>query len=374
MSISKLRPFFDNDDIENILEKICDILNGNSYLTMGKYGEQFEEEFAKYNGNTYAVACNSGTSALEIICRSLDLSGYEVIIPSNTFIATANAIFGAGAKPVFADIGYDMSLDPKSVLENITKRTKAIMTVHIGGYVSPTIYELQEICNTRNLFLIEDAAQAHGTSLDGQKAGTFGIAAGFSFFPTKIITCGEGGIIVTNDEKIYEKSGSIRQFGKVSRGIYQNYSEYLGYNWRLPEISALLGIFQLKKITTFIKRRKEIGKQYTKHLTDIDGIDLFEIANNVDFNYFKYILFLNNRNRSELHLKLKNKFRIELSGYVYEIPLHKQPVLKIYANGDYPISNALCESHICLPLYYNLKDSDLVYIIDSLKESLSDKF
>ena len=112
MSISKLRPFFDNDDIENILEKIRDILNGNSYLTMGKYGEQFEEEFAKYNGNTYAVACNSGTSALEIICRSLDLSGYEVIIPSNTFIATANAIIGAGAKPVFADIGYDMSLDP----------------------------------------------------------------------------------------------------------------------------------------------------------------------------------------------------------------------------------------------------------------------
>ena len=151
MSINKLKPYFNNADIDSILEKVSDILKGNGYLTMGEYGKQFEEEFAEYNGNKYAITCNSGTSALEIICRSLDLTGYEVIIPSNTFIATANAIIGAGAKPIFADICYDMSLDPKSVLRNITKRTKAIMTVHIGGYVSPKIYELQEICNRKNM-------------------------------------------------------------------------------------------------------------------------------------------------------------------------------------------------------------------------------
>ena len=367
MPITPLRPYFSDDDIEFIIQELRNILEGKGFLTMGKFGEQFEKEFASYHSKKYAVSCNSGTSALEIICRGIDVKGYEIILPTNTFIATANAVIGAGGIPVFADIGPDMALDPEDVARKITDKTRAVMTVHIGGYISPSIYDLIEICNTNNLFFIEDAAQAHGTILDYKKAGTFGVAAGFSFFSTKVMTTGEGGMVVTDDEELYSKALALRQFGKTGKGIYQNYSEILGYNWRMTEVSALMGITQLHRIEQFIKRRTELADIYNEKLKDINDIELLEISDKVRHNWFKYILFLKNHDRDSLHLALKEKYGINLSGYVYEIPLHQQPALKEYSKGFFPIAEDLCSRHVCLPLFYSLIDDDVFYIIESLK-------
>jgi len=368
MPITPLRPYFSGDDIEFITREFRNILGGNGFLTMGRFGEQFEEEFASYHSKKYAISCNSGTSALEIICRGIDVKGFEVIIPTNTFIATANAVIGAGGIPVFADIGLDMALDPKDVAKKITDETRAIMTVHIGGYISPSMYDLIEICDTDNLLLIEDAAQAHGSMLDNKKAGTFGVAGGFSFFPTKVMTTGEGGMVITDDEDLYRKALALRQFGKTGKSIYQNYSEILGYNWRMTEISALMGITQLRRLEQFIRRRTELANIYTEKLKNINGIKLMEISDRVHHNWFKYILFLKNQSRERFHKKLKNESGIDLSGYVYEIPLHKQPALKEYSKGSFPIAEDLCSRHICLPLFYSLTDDDVFYIVKSLRE------
>jgi len=370
MPITPLRPYFSDDDIDFIIHEFRNILEGKGFLTMGKFGEKFEKEFASYHGKKYAISCNSGTSALEIICRGIDVKGFEVIIPTNTFIATANAVIGAGGVPVFADIGPDMALDPEDVAKRITDKTRAIMNVHIGGYISPSMYDLIKICNTNNLLLIEDAAQAHGSMLDNKKAGTFGVAGGFSFFPTKVMTTGEGGMVITDDEDLYRKALALRQFGKTEKGIYQNYSEILGYNWRMTEVSALMGITQLCRLEQFIRRRTELANIYTKKLKEINGIKLMEISDRVHHNWFKYILFLKNQDRESLHKKLKNECGIDLSGYVYEIPLHKQPVLSEYTDGVFPVADDLCSRHICLPLFYSLTDKDVFNVVDSVKRYL----
>jgi len=372
MKLAELKPFFDKDDIQFILENFEELLSGDGYLTMGKYCKQFENGFAEYQDNKYAISCNSGTAALEMICRSMNIDGKEVILPTNTFIATANAIINAGGTPVFADIKDDMQLDPEDVIRKITNNTKAVMTVHIGGYVSPNIVDLVSICKDNNILLFEDAAQAHGTYYNGKMAGTFGIGGGFSFFSTKVMTTGEGGMVSTNDNYLYEQSKLLRQYGKVPFSIYQNYSEILGYNWRMTEVCALMGIRQLDKLELFIKRRTEIAKIYNDKLKNIPNMEFMPVNDDVRFNWFKYIIYLKGIDREKFHLKLKNDYNINLSGYVYEIPLHKQPALKSFiTNDNYPVANEICSSHICLPLFYSLSDDEVNYIIDSLKKCLA---
>ena len=222
-NIAATKPTFSSKDIEFITEKFEDILQGNSFLSQYKYSEEFETKFAEYIGTDFAVSCNSGTSALELIFRALNIQDKEVILPSNTFIATANAIINAGAKPIFADCNDDMCMDYDSVMSLINKNTIAVCHVHIGGLVSDSALQLSEYCLQNNIYFVEDAAQAHGSSNMDQKAGTLGVAAGFSFFSTKVITTGEGGMVTTNDESLVEKMKSIREFGKVKKGIFTNY-------------------------------------------------------------------------------------------------------------------------------------------------------
>ena len=241
------------------MEKYKEILEGKSFLSMYKYGEEFEQKFATYIGTKSAVACNSGTSALELIFESIDVKGKEVIVPSNTFLATVIAIRNAGGTPIFAECNDQMCLDYDDAIKKVTKNTIAICIVHIGGIVPESVIPLKSYCDKNQLFLIEDAAQAHGSSLKGIKAGNFGTAAAFSFF-SKVMTTGEGGMVTTNSSQLVEKMKSMREFGKVKTGIYTNYHKYFGYNWRLQEVSALMGIRQLKSLDNFIKEDKRLPK------------------------------------------------------------------------------------------------------------------
>jgi len=369
MKIPATKPYFFEDDIAFITEKFREILQGKSFLSNGQYAAQFEKEFAAFTGTKFAVACNSGTSALELICRSLDVAGKEVILPSNTFIATANAILNAGGMPVFADCADNMCLDESDVIKKINKNTIAVMQVHIGGIVSESTLALKKICEDRGLYLIEDAAQAHGSSLKNIKAGAFGVAAGFSFFSTKVMTTGEGGMVTTNDEDLVEKMKAMREFGKVKQDIYINYHKYMGYNWRMPEVSALMGLRQLSSLEKFIKRRNEIAGIYDQELKEIPSIKIVKPEPESIHNYFKYIITLKDHDRRMVHKELEAK-GIQPSGYVYELPLHKQPVFPL-ANGLHlPKTEYVSAHHLCLPIYYGMTDQEVRFVAQSLKEIL----
>ena len=371
-NIPATKPYFSDEDIAFITENFKEILSGKSFLSQYKFSAQFEQEFSSYTGTDFSVSCNSGTSALELIFRALDVDGKEVILPSNTFIATANAIMNAGGIPVFADCDDDMCLDYDDTIEKITPQTTAICHVHIGGLVSDAAIRLAQYCDDHGLFFVEDAAQAHGSINKGKKAGTLGIAAGFSFYSTKVITTGEGGMVTTNDEELVNKMKSSREFGKEKKGIFTNYHTRFGYNWRMPEVAALMGIRQLQSIEDFIIKRRRIADVYDSMLENISEIQIINSPVDSRFNFFKYTIIIKNIDREYVHKSMEKK-GIQLSGYVYELPLHKQPVFLEHNNNVLEKTEYLCSKHICLPIYPSLEIKDANYIAETLTKILNSK-
>jgi len=371
MNIPAARIYFPDEDKEKISEQIKEVLT-SGMLTLGKYCKQFEMEFAKFVGTKYAITVNSGTSALEIPLRALDIVGSSVIVPTNTFFATPASVIHAGGSVIFTDVADDLSLNPDSVNEAIQKNTKGIITVHIGGMVSPHIKALEEICEDNNLFLMEDAAAAHGSMLDEKKAGSFGNVAAFSFYPTKLITSAEGGMITTNDEKIYNRALVFRDQGKA--GFSRNFHVELGYNWRMSEVHAVIGLSQFKRLQEFIEKRRNIAKIFDKRIGEIKKVTPIEIPANSRSNYYKYIVLLDEGiDRTEIKNILKEKYKISLSGEVFEVPCHLQPVFKKlgYKEGDFPVAEDLCRRQICLPIFPIMTEEEANYIIDSLKEVIT---
>jgi len=371
MQIPAAKIYFPEEDKRDISAKVEEIL-GTGQLTLGRYGKQFEEEFVRYVDAKYAVAVNSGTSALEIILRALGIQGNSAIVPTNTFFATPASVIHAGGKVIFADISENLCLDPRSLEESIREDTKAVVIVHIGGVIPPQIKQIQEICRTHNLFLIEDAAHAHGSSLNGEAPGSFGIAAAFSFYPTKVITSGEGGMIVTNDEKIYQRALVFRDQGKA--GFYGNVHTELGYNWRMSEIHAVIGLAQFHRLEQFVQQRRRIAKIYDEGLRGIARLTPLKFPAEVKSNYYKYTALLDKGlNRAAIKKELKEKHNVGLSGEVYELPCHLQPIFQDsggYKDGDYSVAEDFCRRMICLPISAVMTQEEAEYVIDSLRKVL----
>ena len=256
--------------------------------------------------------------------------------------------------------------------ENIKEDTKGIIVVHIGGIVAPQIKEIQEICEDHNLFLIEDAAHAHGSTLDGKMAGSFGDAAAFSFYPTKVMTSGEGGMITTDNEKIYKRALVFRDQGKA--GFYGNVHTEMGYNWRMSEVHAAIGLSQFARLEEFIEDRRRIAKIYDKELKGIDRLTPIMIPSNVESNYYKYVALLEEGiDRSDVKKELKEEYNVSLSGEVYELPCHLQPIFKElygFKDGDFSIAEDICKRQICLPVFATMTDEQAKYVVKSLKEVL----
>jgi perosamine synthetase len=366
MQIPAARICFPEEDRRKLLEQIEGILSSGQ-LTLGKYTREFEEKFAQYVGTKYAVAVNSGTSALEIILRALDIGSGSVIVPTNTFFATPASVIHAGAKVIFADNADNLCLDADSLEQNIQKDTRAVITVHIGGLVPPQITEIQQICQKHKLLLIEDAAHAHGSTLNGKMAGTFGIAAAFSFYPTKVMTSGEGGMITTDDENIYKRALIFRDQGKA--GFLGNIHTEMGYNWRMSEIHAALGLSQLARLGEFIADRRKSARIYDEGLEKAGAIIPLKIPPEARSNYYKYVALLKTGiDRDSLKRELREKYQVSLSGEVYELPCHLQPVFKEHRNtGRFPKAENLCQKHICLPVYARMTEDEARYVIDSLR-------
>jgi perosamine synthetase len=350
-----------------IAARIQEVL-ATGQLTLGKYGAEFEQQFAQFCGVRHAVAVNSGTSALEIILRALGVEGKDVLVPTNTFFGTAAAVVHAGARPVLVDLDPEsFAVRPEEVERALTPKTAGLIVVHIGGIVSRRITELQELARKKGLWLVEDAAHAHGSSYGEVRAGAFGIAGSFSFYPTKVMTSGEGGMIVTNDSRIAEEARIYRDQGKAS--FTQNAHVRMGYNWRMSEPHAIIGLKHLERLPAMIADRQRIAAIYDQGLKGIRPLDRLAIPAGGGCNYYKYIVVLKEkRDRKALKTLLRERYGVSLAGEVYEEPLHKQPVFESYVTRALPVSEDYCARHLCLPIFSGMEEGEAHQVLRALKE------
>jgi len=361
--------YWDEEDVRSVGEAI----KKGMFWAMGPSIEEFEKEIAEYIGTRYSVVFNSGTSALHAILLAHGIGkGDEVIVPSFTFIATANAPLFVGAKPIFADIeDKTCGLNPEEVNNKINKKTKAIIPVHYGG--SPClVQELKEIAEDQNLLLIEDAAEAFGAKIENEKVGTFGDSAVLSFCQNKVITTGEGGAVVTDSKEICEKLKLIRSHGRLESSDYFSSPEYmdyvtLGYNFRMPNIIAALGTSQLKKADKIIAMRRKNARYLTKKLSKVREVTPPIVPDNYFHVYQMYTIRVNGG----------KKVRDNLAEYLAErgimtkvffYPVH---LTHFYRNElgyeiKLPVTERVYKEVLTLPMYPSLTKREMDYIANAI--------
>ena len=336
-------------------------------LTLGPHTREFEAAFAAAHtgprgpspDGPHAVAVASGTAALTIALLALGVRGREVVVPANTFYATAAAVLQAGARPVFADVDAGtFALNATTTAAALTPRTAAVVAVHIGGLIPPQIDELRALCDERGIALVEDAAHAHGATFDGRFAGSFGAAAAFSFYPTKVVTSGEGGMVLTFSEEIAQEARIYRDQGKGA--FSANHHVRLGSAWRMSELHAATGLVHLRRMEEFIARRRTVAARYDKALADSGGLQPLAEPPGCRSNIYKYIALLPaGLDRARFKSELAQRFQVKLSGEVYDLPLHRQPVLAEYAGPPLPVAEELAARHICLPVHSDMTDGEV---------------
>lgn len=378
MDVPAARVVFTPEDQEQIAEATSAILASGA-LTLGEWTRRFETNFATAHHANHAVATSSGTAALEIILRSIDVTGADVIVPANTFVATATAVIRAGGRPVWADVDIDtFALSASGVETALTPRTRVVIMVHIGGLISPEMPAIAELCHRRGLTLVEDAAHAHGSSLDGRPAGSWSAAAAFSFYPTKVITSGEGGMIVTDDDRILEEALMYRDQGKA--GFLDNLHVRSGYAWRMSEIHAAIGCVHLGHLEKFLAVRRRVGALYDAELAGFERLRPLPSAPGSAGNYYKYpVLLPAGLDRDAFKAQVRSHAGVGLAGEVYSTPLHRQPILA-GANGDggapatgdgarpdLAVAEDVCARQVCLPVHSDMTDDEAAHVVASVK-------
>lgn len=352
-------------DYRKSFQEGCEQIFDEGYLTNHTMVRKAEALFREMNNSAFAVGVSSCTSALEIALKAVDVRGKEVILPTNTFIATYLAVKNAGGIPVLADIENSyFSLDSEQVLAKITSNTKAVIVVHIGGHISPAIREIKSICKKHNLMLIEDAAHAHFSELDGVKAGNIGDIGCFSFHMTKVVTSGEGGMITSSDESLYERCLSFRQFGMDLSHSHSHIRE--GFNHKLSEFNALAMILDLQRSLKRINKRREIGKRYQKNFTGTSW-KVLQDTDGTKGSFYKQIIIPPQGVKRDVLEAVLTSNGISLTNGVYFQPLHRQPICQEnLRNQKFPVSDNFSDHHICPPCYPELSLEEIDHICNIL--------
>jgi perosamine synthetase len=361
---------FDPADRAWIAERIMEALESGR-LTLGPWGEKFEAAFAAFSGAKHAIAVNSGTCSLEIMLRAIDggkgVHGADVLVPANTFVATATATLAAGANVVLMDTDLrTMSTTPEEIARRLTPKTKAVFIVHIGGIITDRMPEIVELCRAKGVVLLEDAAHAHGVTLSGVHAGLFGQSGSFSFYPTKVMTSGEGGMIVTNDEAVAAEARILRDQGK--EGFLTNRHIRIGSNWRLSEPHAIIGLRHLEKLPSLLAGRRRIGARFDAALKGRNsGLQPLEIPEGCVTNYYKYITLLApGLDRGKLKAWLRETHGVACSGEVYENAVQMNPAFAFLDTGDLAGSVEACGRQLCLPVFGSMTDAQADRTIEAL--------
>jgi len=344
------------------------VLNSGKFID-GDEVTKFEKEVAKFCGAKYAIGVNSGTDALFLSLKAIGIRpGDEVITTSFTFVATAEVIANLGAKPVFIDINpRTFNIDPSKIERKIAKRTKAIIPVHLFGQMAD-MDEIISIAKKHKLKVVEDAAQAFGASYEGKKAGSIGDVGCFSFYPSKNLGAfGDGGMVITNNKRLAEKTRLLRNHGSSSKDKYKNLT--LGTNSRLDTLQAAILRIKLKYLDRWNKERVRIAEYYNKELNKIENIITPRIAQNRTHTFYSYIIRVNSKLRKKLIQYLKEK-GVQTMIY-YSLPLHLQPVFKYlrYEKGDFLESEKASKEVLSLPIYPEMAIKDQDFIIKKIKEA-----
>ncbi len=358
-------PFITDEDVNAVAESVRE-----KRLSQGKYVERFEKEFSKYIGVKYAVAICNGTAALHTALNAIDVGcDDEVIVPSFSFVATANCVLYQGAKPVFADIDpLTYNVSPKEIERKITRKTKAIMPVHYAGQPAD-MASIRDIAGKQGIYVVEDAAEAHGALCNGGKAGSLGNLACFSFYPNKNMTTGEGGIITTNDDELAEKIRMIRSHGQNER----YHHVILGYNYRMSDIHAALGIVQLKRLDWVINKKVEKARYYDRRIQEIfgDDVKIPHVASYASHVYMFYtVRFSSKKVRDEAMTELE-KTGVETR--VAFPPIHLQPLYQDlfgYKRGYLPVTEDVSDTILCFPIYPHMNRQEQEYVLAGLKDVL----
>jgi len=368
--------WIEDDDIEAVVSALK-----STNLTQGPLVDEFEKKVADYCGAKYAIAVNSGTSALHIACLSAGISsGDEVITSPITFVATPNSVLYCGGEPVFADVNEKtINIDPKEITGKISQKTKAIIPVHFAG--NPCDMEdIQALAKENGLMIIEDAAHALGAEYKGSKIGSckYSDMTILSFHAVKHITTGEGGMVLTNDEELYEKLKFYRSHGitrdakymKQNDGVWYYEMHKLGFNYRLTDIQCALGISQLGKIDNFVSRRREIAKKYDDAFKEVKAIKLLDETPNSRSSYHLYVIQVENRKNIFNKLRAAN-----IIVNVHYIPVYRQPFYQQlgYANTSCPKAEAYYGRAISIPMYPKMTDEEVDYVIERVTAILKGK-
>ncbi|WP_163514097.1 DegT/DnrJ/EryC1/StrS family aminotransferase [Gelidibacter japonicus] len=351
------------------IDYVTDAVKSTWVSSLGKYIDRFEAEFADFCESRYAVSVSNGTVAIQLALTAHGIGeGDEVIMPNLSFIATANAVLHCNATPVFADIDeFNLCIDPKSIEALITPKTKAIMPVHLYGHPAQMDVIL-EIANKHGLWVIEDAAEAHGAKIHGKRVGSWGHCATFSFYGNKNLTTGEGGMITTDDEDFYNRCKYLRDHAMSKEKRYWHTAA--GFNFRLTNVQAALGCAQLERIDDFMKKRQVIFDWYTKYLGKIDSVNLNNTESWAENAY--WLICLENKN---WNWNTREKFMIELKkrgvdSRPFFYPMSQMPYLKDVNNT--PVTDRVYQQGINLPTYYDLKEEQVKFVCDVIIQLLNE--
>ncbi len=362
------RPDVNEDDIKAVVEVLK-----TPNLSLGPKIPEFEEKLAKYIGRKYGIAVNSGTSGLFLCLKALGIGkGDEVITTPFTFIATTNSILMVDAKPVFVDIDpVSLNIDPKKIEAKITSKTKAIMPVVVFG--NPVgLDEVWRIAKKHNLPVIEDSCEGLGSEINGQKIGNFGTMSNFAFYPNKQMTTGEGGMILTDDEKLADMCRSLRNQGRGKGGGWLAHDR-VGYNFRMSDINAAMGVSQLDRIEQFVQKRRKAAALYQELLAGENRIMVPKEPASSRMSWFVFVIRLKepyNSKRNEI-LNAMLAEGIQVSNYFPPVTLQPFMVEKFgFKDGDFPISDSVCKCTIALPFYNNLTKDDATLVCKTLKKCL----
>lgn len=361
---SLAKPCIDGEDIRQVVRVLK-----SGQLSLGPKHEEFERQFAKKIGTKYACAVSSGTAGLHLAMLAAGIGhGDEIITSPFSFVASANCILYVGAKPVFVDINpVTYNIDPKKIEEKITKRTKAILVVHIFGQ-SADMCPILKIARRHKLKIIEDACESVMAEYKGRKVGTFGESAVFAFYPNKQMTTGEGGMITTNSAKVYKLCKSLANQGRGDNMQWLDH-RYLGYNYRLDEMSAALGVTQLKKLDYMITKRREVVFWYERFLRKHHGLVITpKTALSNTHTWFVYVIKIKNEkiNRDKV---IGDLAKVGIGSKPYLPSIHLLSFYKKkfgFKKGDFPISEEISQTSLALPIYIGLRETDVKHICDQL--------
>lgn len=353
--------------IGNEKKYVNECLDSTWISSKGKFVNEFEDKFAKYININHATTVSNGTVAIHLALLALGIGpGDEVIVPTLTYVASVNAIVYTGATPIFADsLENSWQVDPDEIINKVTSKTKAIMAVHLYGHPCE-MDSILDICKKNNLYLIEDCAEAIGTKFNNQHVGTFGDISTFSFFGNKTITTGEGGMVVTNDETLFERAKHFKGQGLAKYREY--WHDVIGYNYRMTNICAAIGLAQLEQIDKILIEKERIANCYRENLKDTSIIFHNPINDKIYHSYWMCSILAKNANQRDSIREFLKVNQIETRPLFY--PVHTMPM---YATKyqSYPIAENLGWRGINLPSYPELKNDQIKFICDKIKESIN---